>query len=84
MFIVREYWRTASFKDWQRIFWNKYDKESVPTKSSIHKLVKKLETTGSVFTRHAGGRKMCDRTVQDVKNRLLKSPRNLKKTFGRN
>jgi hypothetical protein len=43
MFIFREYWRTGSFKQCQRAFWNKYGEGSVPTKSCIHKLVKKLE-----------------------------------------
>jgi hypothetical protein len=32
-------------------------------------------TTGSVLSRHARGRKMCDRTVQDVKDRMLASPK---------
>jgi hypothetical protein len=66
LFIVREYWRTGSFKQCQTAYRNKYGEGSVPTKSCIHKLVEKLETTGSVLIRHAGGRKMCDRTVQDV------------------
>jgi hypothetical protein len=66
VFIVREYWRTGSFKQRRRVFRNKYGEGSVPTKSCIHKLVKKLETIGSVLTRHAVGRKMCDGTVQDV------------------
>jgi hypothetical protein len=74
-FIAREYWRTGSFKQCQGAFRNKYAEESVPTKPCFHKLVKKLETIGSILTRHAGGRKMCDRTVQDVKDRLLASPR---------
>jgi hypothetical protein len=39
---------------------------SMVKESCIHKLVKKIETTVSVLTRHAGGRKMCDRTVQVV------------------
>jgi hypothetical protein len=33
----------------------------------------KLETTGSVLTRHAGGRKLCDRTVQDVNHTKIKT-----------
>jgi hypothetical protein len=41
-------------------------------KSYIHKLVKKLETTRGVFARHAGGRNMCDRTVQDVNHTKIK------------
>jgi hypothetical protein len=75
VFIVCEYWRMGSFKQCQRAFRNKYVEGTVLTKSYIHKLVKKLETTRSVLTRHAGGRKMCDHTVQDVKDQLLASPR---------
>jgi hypothetical protein len=55
-FTVREYWRTGLFKQCQRAFRNKYGEVSIPTKSCIHKLVEKLETTRSVLTRHAGGR----------------------------
>jgi hypothetical protein len=47
-------------------FGKEYGEGSVPTKSCIHKLVKKLEATGSLFNRQAGGRKMCDRTVKDI------------------
>jgi hypothetical protein len=42
VFIVREYRRTGSFKQCQRVFRNKYDEGSVPTKSCIHRLVKDL------------------------------------------
>jgi hypothetical protein len=66
VFIVCEYWCTGSFKHCQRPFQNKYVEGSVPIKSCIHKLVKKLETTGSVFTWQSGGRKMSDCTLQDV------------------
>ncbi|PNF16501.1 hypothetical protein B7P43_G07791 [Cryptotermes secundus] len=38
VFTVREYWRKGSFKQCQR---DKYDEESVPRKSCIHKLEKK-------------------------------------------
>jgi hypothetical protein len=62
----------GSFKQCQRAFRNKHGEGSVPAKPCTHKLVKKLETTGSVLTRHAGGRKMCDRTVQDVKHTKTK------------
>jgi hypothetical protein len=72
VFVVREYWETGSFKQYQRTFRNKYGEETVPTKSCIHKLVKKLETTGSVSTRHAGDQKMCDRTVQNVNHTKVK------------
>jgi hypothetical protein len=66
VFIVREHRRTGSFEQWRKEFRNKYGEESVPTKSCIHILVKKLETTGNVLTRYAGGRKMLYYTVQDV------------------
>jgi hypothetical protein len=75
LFIVREYWRTQTFKQCHWAFRNKYGEGSVPTKPCIHKLVEKLKTTGSVLTQHAGGPKMSDRMVQDVKDRLLASPR---------
>jgi hypothetical protein len=64
-----------SFKQCQRAFRNKYGEGSVPTKHCIHKLGKKLETTRSVLTQHTGDWKMSDHTVQDVKDRLLASPR---------
>jgi hypothetical protein len=56
VFVVREYWRIILFKECQRAFRNKYGEGSVPTKSSIHKLVKKFETNGSVCldTQEAG------------------------------
>jgi hypothetical protein len=73
--IIREYWRTNSFKQRQRTFRNKYGEGSILTKYCIRELLEKLETTGSVLTRHAGGRKMCGRTVQDMNDRLLASPR---------
>jgi hypothetical protein len=78
VFIVREYWRTGSFIQCQLAFRNKYGEESVPTKSCIHILVNKLKTTGSVLTRYAGGRKMCDRMEQAPPRKILK------KAFARN
>ena len=36
--------------------------------------LRKLETTGSLLTQHAGGRKMSEETTHDVKERLLASP----------
>jgi hypothetical protein len=71
VFIIREYWRTGSCKLCQWAFRNKYGEGRVPNKSCIHKL-EKFETIGSVFTRHAGDRKMCDRTVQDVNHTKIK------------
>jgi hypothetical protein len=50
----------------------KYGEESVRPKSCIHELVKKLGATGNVLTRHAGGREMCDRKVQDVNHTKIK------------
>jgi hypothetical protein len=41
VFIVREYWRTGSFKQCQRAFRYEYGEGNVPTKACIHKLVKK-------------------------------------------
>jgi hypothetical protein len=34
----------------------------------------KLETTGSILTHHAGGRKISEETIHDAKERLLTSP----------
>jgi hypothetical protein len=72
VFIVREYWRTGSFKQCERTFRNKCGEGSVPTKSCIHKMMNKLRTAGSDLTRHTGGRKMWDRTVQDVNHANIK------------
>jgi hypothetical protein len=53
-----------------------------PSKCCIQKLVKKLETTGSLPTQHAGGRKMSEETIHDVKERLLASPsKSLRRLF---
>jgi hypothetical protein len=49
VFIAREYWRAGSVKQCHREFRNKYGEGNVPTKSCIHKLVEKLELTGSVL-----------------------------------
>lgn len=75
VFIVREYWRSNSYKQCQQAFRREFgDSNSIPSKSCIHKLVKKLETTGSVLDQHAGGRKMSEQTVANVRERLLASP----------
>ena len=51
-----------------------FGERRAPSKCCIQKLVKKLETTGSLLTQHAGGRKMSEETIQDVKEWLLASP----------
>ena len=46
----------------------------MPSKCCIQKLITKLETTGTLITQHAGGRKMNVDVVDEVKERLLSSP----------
>jgi len=74
VFLFRKYWQTGSFKAWQTAFRMKCGERRAPSKCCIQKLVKKLETTGSLLTQHAGGRKMSEETIHDVKERLLVSP----------
>ena len=52
-----------------------FGKRRAPSKCCIQKLVKKLETTGSLLTQHAGGRKMSEETIHDVKEQFLASLR---------
>jgi len=47
VFLVRKYWQTGSFKACQTAFRTEFDERPAPTKCSIQKLVKKLETRGS-------------------------------------
>jgi hypothetical protein len=74
VFLVRKYWQTGSFKAGQMAFRTEFGERHAPSKCCIQKLVKKLETTGSLLTQHAGGRKMSEETIHDVKERLLASP----------
>ena len=46
-FLVRKYWQTCSFKAWQTAFRTEFGERRAPSKFSIQKLVKKLETRGS-------------------------------------
>lgn len=45
----------------------------VPLIYCIQKLVKKLETSGSLISQYAGGRKMSAGTIHDVKKRSVES-----------
>ena len=74
MFLVRKYWQTGSFKACQMAFRTEFGERRAPSKCCIQKLVKKLETKGSLLTQHSGGRKMSEETIHDVKERLLASP----------
>ena len=75
VYIVRMYWVTGSFKECQKEFLKRF---GGPSKSNISFLARKLETTGSLVDAHGGGKpKMSDETVQDVKDRLLQSPKRL-------
>ena len=46
-FLVRKYWKTGSFKACQTAFRTEFDERRAPSKFSIEKLVKKLETRES-------------------------------------
>jgi len=46
-FLVRKYWQTGSFKACQTAFRTEFGERRAPSKYSIQKLVKKLETRGS-------------------------------------
>jgi len=46
-FLVRKYWQTSSFKACQTAFRTEFGERRAPSKCSIQKLVKKLETRGS-------------------------------------
>jgi len=46
-FLVRKYWQTGSFKACQTVFRMEFGERRAPSKFSIQKLVKKLETRGS-------------------------------------
>jgi hypothetical protein len=82
VFHFRKYWQTGSFKACQTAFQTDFDKRRAPSKCCIQKLVKQLETTGSLPTQHAGGRKMSEETIHDVKERLLASPsKSLRRLF---
>jgi len=46
-FLVRKYWQTGSFKARQTALRTEFGERRAPSKCSIQKLVKKLETRGS-------------------------------------
>ena len=46
-FLVRKYWQIGSFKACQMAFRTEFGERRAPSKCSIQKLVKKLETRGS-------------------------------------
>ena len=71
VFLIRKYWQTGSFKARQMAFQVEFGERRAPSKCCIQKLVKKLETTGSLLTQHAGGHKMSEETIHDVKEQLL-------------
>jgi len=50
-------------------FQMEFGERRAPSKCCIQKLVKKLETTGSLLTQHAGGHKMSEETIHDVKEK---------------
>ena len=47
-FLVRKYWQTGSFKACQTAFRTEFGERCAPSKCCIQKLVKKLETRGSL------------------------------------
>jgi len=69
-------WKTESIKSCQQQFLEKFGGRHPPSKSSIWALSKKLETKGTLLDGHTGGRpKMSEETIQNVKDRLLASPK---------
>ena len=72
--LVCQYWQTGSFKTCHMAFRMEFVERRAPSKCCNQKLVKKLETRGSLLTQHAGGRKMSEETIHDVKEQLLVSP----------
>jgi len=76
VFIVRTYWKRESIKSCQQQFLEKFGGRHPPSKSSIWALSKKLETKGTLLRKHTGGRpKMSEEMMQNVKDRLLASPK---------
>jgi hypothetical protein len=70
------YWTSGSYQTIQREFCKKYGGRTGPSKSAIHHLVHKTETTGTLLTAHGGARpRMSEDTVQDVRRHLLDSPK---------
>ena len=82
VFVVRTYWKTESIKSCQQQFLEKFGGRHPPSKSSIWALSKKLETKGTLVDEHTGGRpKMSEETIQNVKDRLLASPKKSLRRF---
>jgi len=77
VFIVRNYWKTESIKSCQQQFLEKSGDRHPPSKSSIWALSKKLEAKRGVYwtSTHGGRPKMSEETIQNVKDRLLASPK---------
>jgi hypothetical protein len=65
VFLVKSYWISGSIKNCQRKFVEKFcdHGHDLPSKCCIQKLVKKLETTGTLLDQHGRGRqKMSEET----------------------
>jgi len=76
VFIVHSYWKTKLIKSFQQQFLEKFGGRHLLSKSSIWALSKKLETKGTLLDEHTGGRpKMSEEMIQNVKDRLLASPK---------
>ena len=58
----------------QTEFRTEFGERRAPSKCCIQKLDKNLETTESLLTQRAEGRRMSEETIHDVKERLLASP----------
>jgi len=63
VFLVRKYWQTGLFKACQTALRAEFGERRAPSKCCIQKLIKKLETMGSLLKQHAGGRKMSEETI---------------------
>ena len=76
VFIVCTYWKTDTIKSCQQQFLEKFRGRHPQSKSSIWALSKKLETKGTLLDEHTGGHpKMSEETIENVKDRLLASPK---------
>jgi hypothetical protein len=76
VFIVKNYWITGSIKNCQRRSVEQFGGRNQPSKHCIQNLVKILETKGTLLDVRGGGRpQMLEKTVNDIANRLLASPR---------
>ncbi|UYV71215.1 hypothetical protein LAZ67_8002213 [Cordylochernes scorpioides] len=74
--IIKLYYQHGSFKTLRRQ-WSKHSKSSAPSKSTVKRIIKKFETTGSVADLPRSGRPhsaTCETNINLVKASLEASP----------